>query len=167
MNQLQAAGYIVENGEAIWGKGATSDEAWQDFLARMKIANVEVVMELQTDAGGFPEPDQTLASDYRITSPRRRRCWIRWSGTAAQSHGPGATAWPAPTKRRRHDRGLRQTRRPCAISRPLAERREGAQEGHLHRRIRGIRSRRVPGGACVSHQGEARPTWSTMTCEPT
>ena len=66
MNQLQAAGYIVENGDAIWGKGATSDEAWQDFLARMKIANVEVVMELQTDAGGFPEPDQTLASDYRI-----------------------------------------------------------------------------------------------------
>jgi len=38
MNQLQAAGYIVENGDAIWGKGATSDEAWQDFLARMKIA---------------------------------------------------------------------------------------------------------------------------------
>jgi len=66
MNQLEAAGYIVENGDAIWGKGATSDEAWQDFLARMKIANVEVVMELQTDAGGFPEPDQTLASDYRI-----------------------------------------------------------------------------------------------------
>jgi hypothetical protein len=66
MNQLQAAGYIVENGDAIWGKGATSDEAWQDFLARMKIADVEVVMELQTDAGGFPEPGQTLASDYRI-----------------------------------------------------------------------------------------------------
>jgi hypothetical protein len=66
MNQLQAAGYIVENGDAIWGKGATSDEAWQDFLARMKIANVEVVMELQTDAGGFPEPEQTVASDYRI-----------------------------------------------------------------------------------------------------
>jgi hypothetical protein len=66
MNQLQAAGYIVENGDAIWGKAATSDEAWQDFLARMKIANVEVVMELRTDAGGFPEPDQAVASDYRI-----------------------------------------------------------------------------------------------------
>ena len=66
MNHLQAAAYIVENGDAIWGKGATSDEAWQDFLARMKIADVEVVMELQTDAGGFPEPGQTLASDYRV-----------------------------------------------------------------------------------------------------
>jgi hypothetical protein len=53
-------------GDAILGNDVTSDEAWQDFLARMKIANVEVAMELQTDAGGFPEPDQTLASDYGI-----------------------------------------------------------------------------------------------------
>jgi len=109
MNQLQAAGYIVENGDAIWGKGATSDEAWQDFLARMKIADVEVVMELQTDAGGFPEPGQTLASDYRIIAATKALLDKVERDGGAISWEP-ATAWLAQSGRR-NDRALRPPRR--------------------------------------------------------
>ena len=73
--QLQSAGYIVYDDEAIWGLGATKDEAWRDFLHEMGIAHVAVVgtlgdLERGSDATakmpGELGPESVRASGYKI-----------------------------------------------------------------------------------------------------
>lgn len=58
---IQPNGYIVTDNEAIWGTGATADDAWGNMVSEMVAAWIEVVDHASDDMDG-----KTLASNFRI-----------------------------------------------------------------------------------------------------
>ena len=64
MTTIIAAGYVVYNAEAIWGTGATADEAWEDFRSEMGRAGISVLTADQD--GGEQLGSWTREKDYTI-----------------------------------------------------------------------------------------------------
>lgn len=60
------AGFIVANNEAIWGAGATADQAWSDFRRVMDSASTVILSD--ADDIGDQLGSWTRQSDYRICS---------------------------------------------------------------------------------------------------
>lgn len=63
MTKIQSAGYMVCDNEAIYGVGATADEAWNDFLSTMDRNRTVFVKNGENPLEYY---NYCLASDYKI-----------------------------------------------------------------------------------------------------
>jgi hypothetical protein len=80
---ITAAGFIVADDSAIWGVGATADEAWADMLSGMSDAHVRVLDdgeeaddgEAATDTDSFQTLPATAALLAEVESKGGNIAW--------------------------------------------------------------------------------------------